>query len=661
VNDFAAGNSGLKPVSLKYDDAAAAPTAAAEDSLSGESASPQTSASSMAGQAFVYGADVPSPALRGDDPVLAAVAELAVHMKAQTPITIALLGGPGSGKSSALAEIVNEALAIAGDAEGAAESSLRPRLALVRIEAADGAQEPAPYVASRVYEALVANGAEAPFASFAREALASLQDVHAVAREAADHLSYAREKLEGERRTLEDVAGRRARLAETVLATPGSRVDSYGRANRSKIEAGLRAFGFEGDLIDAWKEFVRENAQRNGLERLAFCARALWAYRGQTRLMALALVFVLAAWGVSAAEAARPIWVEWMKTNGGAAIGALGGWLDAHASLLSTLAVAAGAIALLCLLVDVWRATRFLNPIFRATALLNMDLEARRRNLDALIDHHTRRVDLLVKEVDAQTRRADEAERRAEGPASSVSPSDDLLAFYGANDGGPQARARFAGEFLDALERIMARSRGEAPRLLVTVDGFERLAPREAAAFAETTGRLLARAGVVVIFSMDEARIAAGFGEEFRVQFARLVQIPVQIAPDSAQQENWIAGLLNDEQSEPRRQVAAPSLAFGSPLSEKETALLKSLAPFVADNPREARRFVNLYHFARACAPTDDANQAALALALVCGECDEDVARGARERAAHAIGAPISEEALASVRALVARLRAKAV
>ena len=607
---------------------------------------------------FVYSADVPTASAGHEDAALSALAQLVAHKHAETPISIGLFGGPGAGKSSALERLVSSVVEIAAAADQAGEAApFCPHVIAVRIDAADGAGEPAAYLASRLYDAMTKPAGEgAPFASLAREAVASLQDVHAVAREAADQVARSRQRLETERRGLEDVAGRRARLAEAVLfETPGTRVDSYARAHRGKIEGRLRAFGFEGDLIAIWKEFVREMAERNAVERAAVCAQSLWSYRGQTRLLVLTVVFSLAAWGLGAAQATRAAWSGWMKTNGGSQIASLGGWLNAHAGLLSTFKEAATVAAVLCLVLDAWRAARFLNPIFRGASLLKIDLEARRRDLDALLAHQTRRVDLLVKEVDAQARRADAAERRAEGPAALVSSSEEGAVFYGANDGGPEARARFAREFLSALERVFARAGASAPRILVALDGFEHLSPERASAFAQTAGRLLARPGLVTLFALDENRFAAGFGAEAHVGLSRLVQIPVQIG-GGEDAGHWVAGFLKKERSEGAGPRDARTSFYDRATPQNEAELLQALAPFAGPGPREAKRFVNLYRLAQACNP-QDVHSGALAIALLSNEGGEAREANMVETASRVLGAPIEEDAIQKARAIVSRFR----
>ena len=80
---------------------------------------------------------------------------------------------------------------------------------------------------------------------------------------AADRLMEARRRVDSERQILQELSGRSAQLNETVLyKTGGSRVDAWARANRSRIEGRLRAFGFDvGDVISTYKDLVRDIAE----------------------------------------------------------------------------------------------------------------------------------------------------------------------------------------------------------------------------------------------------------------------------------------------------------------------------------------------------------------------------------------------------------------
>ena len=612
-----------------------------------------SAASEAASEDFIYLADAPDSQAPAQDMLLAAAAALLANGQAQTPITLGLFGGPGSGKTSALGFLIETASA---QAEAAGS-----RLIAVSIDAADAADEPDTHIAARIYDALTAQSDTGRAPSLAREAVASIRDVHAVARAAADRLAEMREHLETERRSLESVAGRRARLAETVLfETPGSRVDSYARAHRAKIEARLRAFGFDGDLVAVWKELVREMAERNPLEKVGACAQALWAYRGQGRFLVFAILFAVIAWGLGAAQASRAGWIGWMKGNGGGQIGALAAWIDAHASLIGTLEGLAVLIAVLCLVADVVRAARFLNPIFRGATFLKSDLDARRRDLDALLAHQTRRVDLVTREVEAQARRAEDAERRAEGPRAATSRSEELRAFYGDDDKTAQARSRFACEFLDSFERILVRDGATAPRILVALDGFEALPPERAVAVLQTAGRLVTRRGFAAVFALDEARSERAFGADASARLARLVQIPLQLEADS------------ELTAEPGVESVAtangtPSSRFDAALSAKEIALLRALAPYAGRRPRDAKRFLNAYRLARvALGDADDRDAGAIAIAVLsamrafgadaaASAMSERQGDAALEVAARC-GFPVTENALDRVQPVASRL-----
>jgi hypothetical protein len=542
--------------------------------------------------------DRPDPDAWISDPLVEAAAELVSKADAATPISLAFLGGPGAGKSSALARFSERA--------GALASEQGVRLETVRVEAADSPDEPDLSIAASIYEALAhSEEAGGRLASAAREAAASLQDAHAVAREAADRLAELRQTSEAERANLESLSGRRARLAETVLfETPGSRVDSFARAHRVRIESRLRAFGFEGDLLATWKEFVREMAERNPLSKAAASLQALWAYRGQGRLLALTILFALLAWGFDVAGATRASWVGSVGSN-------VGAWVGAHGGAFATATLVCAVAAALCFAFDVVRAARFLNPIYRGATLLAGDIEGRRRDLDALIAHQTRRVDLKAKEVEAQGRRAEEAERRAQGPRAAVSHLEELRAFYGDSEQTPAARARFARGFLASLERVIRRDAPDA-RLLVLVDGLETLAGERVGAFLAAAGRLLARPGFIAAFALDDRRLVPD-ASSLAEPIERAIALPIRVD---------VAG----------RGFEGPPRGFAQAPDEAERRLLQDLAPLAGD-PRRARRFANAYRLARASLPAEAAGYGALALTLL------DTVRGEALDSAEAVAA----------------------
>ncbi len=147
---------------------------------------------------------------------------------------------------------------------GAGSSPYLQNVVVARVDAA-AAREPATALAASVFSALQASGGQA--AQLAEDAAAAGADPADAARSASERLIDLRRRLDGERQTLRELSGRRARLSETVLyQSGGSRIDSWARANRSRIEGRLRAFGFEsGDPVATYKDLVRDVSERRGI------------------------------------------------------------------------------------------------------------------------------------------------------------------------------------------------------------------------------------------------------------------------------------------------------------------------------------------------------------------------------------------------------------
>ena len=82
-------------------------------------------------------------------------------------------------------------------------------------------------------------------------------------------------------------------------------------------------------------------------------------------------------------------------------------------------------LAVLAIVANVWRAFAFVAPIFKGVRLLDGDLDTRRRDLDSLYAHQTKRVDMLDADVERLTGESAEAERRVgyTGPATLNEPS----------------------------------------------------------------------------------------------------------------------------------------------------------------------------------------------------------------------------------------------
>jgi hypothetical protein len=461
----------------------------------------------------------------------------------------------------------------------------------------------------------------------AADAVHSTSDPRALARAANERLDQARSRLDTERQALEDVSARRARLLDTVLyETAGSQVDAYARSRRSGIESALRAFGIAGpDPIRAYKDEVNGLAQgRGGSSRMGLALRSLWAYRGQTRYLVLAVIFLLIAWGFGYLERDHA-WLDSIRGSGETAR-PVADWLQAHLAWLATLRSAAIVIALLCVLANLWRAFRFVQPVFRGATLLHRDVAQRGQDLDSRLSYQTRRVDNLARDVDAFAARAAEAEKRAgdgggqgaiELPPFHASASDRMSA--------ESARAFFAS----VSNRLAHGGAGSGPqRIVIAIDSIE----AAASSATESVATLLARPGFVAITAVDPARIGVD-------RLARIVQVPFTVArADHAALVDRLLGRAAASAASAEALDARHS-ALDTPVSDGEAELLVALAPLAGPSPRGVKRFVNLYRLARLDAP-DDLAPLAFMLALDAGGTADEIAAvegsltGADERAA---------------------------
>ncbi len=585
----------------------------------------RASAPVESGEPPARGADAPpaSGDVLGFDPAVRGLAELAAHRSAGVQLTLGLLGPAGSGKSFALARFI-ELVGAFSKARGAASSPFMSNIVVARVDAGASA-DPAIAVASGVYAALQSAGDQT--AAFAEDAAAAGADPVDAARSASERLIDLRRRLDSERRTLGDLSGRRARLAETVLyQSAGSRIDSWARTNRSKVEGRLRAFGFEaGDPVATYKDLVRDVAENRGVfGRISSFAHAMWGFRGQAKLLVLAGIFFLLAWALGLAQGSQSMWSGWLGGQG--EMGAkTAEWINANGSAIfatSRLVLFWAAIA--CVALNVFRAARFMSPIWRGVSLLDADMETGQRELDTLIGNQTRLVDDLSSQADAQARRAEEAERRAASHASrrTENPGATPFAAPEGDGAGRQARA-----FLRALAREGAGA--AAPqRILVAIDELDSLSPKDAASFVDQAAALLSQPPFAMVIAADPQRLAQGWGGDGMDQLARRIQVGVRVdAASSGDYARLVRKLLATGEDAPSAvaPIDASASILDRPISSDEAALLEGLAPLAGRTPRSIAQFVTAYRLARA--RTDKWSLLAFALALdVGGTQDEQAA-----------------------------------
>ena len=569
----------------------------------------------------VFRADRPSGLeTTGASAAIDHAAELVTHVGAETPLTLGLFGAAGAGKSQAVERLLSRAQALAANAAGLGSGTpFLSRLVVARMSACEVEGEPATAIAASVHAALSADARA--YGAFARSAAQLATDPLTASRAANRQLDETRRQLDSERRALEDLDARRARLGDTLLYdSAGSGVDAYARSNRTAIEARLRRFGFTGDAIANYKDLVRDVGENHGFAgRVQVFFRSLWMFPGQARLIVWAIILFLLAWGAGVAQTTSAVWLPSLRGLS-EQMQPVADWLAGHLDWFSVLRQAAIVIACLCLLTNLWRAVRFVGLLTRGARLLRGDVEIRRRDLDGQIAHQTRRVDALASDMDAHARSAAEAEQRASlsAQAGPGGTPDQFLTQIAADSGSRPARA-----FLDAVEASMSQGASQAPqRIFVVLDDLDGLPPERAAAFLETAHRLLARRGFVSLICVDAGHLAKGWsGAAVAAQhLQRLVQIPLSITMPGGDEalQTYARGLLaGAPKTAPVPKVDASRSVLDQAMPAGEADFIASLAPLAGSTPRAVKRFVNIYRLARA--RSGDFASLALMLALDSG------------------------------------------
>ena len=559
---------------------------------------------------------------RGDAASL--LAEVAAHPQAETPVVIGVFGPAGSGKTQFLRQITERLDALSGVNAVATPSPSTIEIATLTVDAAAG-QDPIAALTSGILAALAAR-----HPGLAEDAIYAASDPREAARLAEERVDALRRTLDAERQGLDDLAGRRARLAETVLFdAAGSRVDTYARGHRARIEARLRAFGLPtSDAMQTYKQLVRETAEASGpASHTRMMLRSLWSFEGQGKLLATAIGLVVLGVAAGFGAANQETLSGWLASSGDR-FAALTDWERAHLAWLQPLSQAAFVLAGLALLALVVRAIRFLGPILRGATLLKGDLDGRRRDLDGLLAHQTRRVDALADEVEAAARNAEATERRMQ-TRRGAGISDHSAALASELFGGGKATEDAATAFFAALSSAMERhhapneadraqhSSSVPDRIVVAIDHLDRLPAPAAAAFLNTTHRLLARPNIVTILAMERGQIASALAEDDPALASSRLDRVVQLSYDLGAEHQSPASLV-DRMLEPAEGPAAATAdgaraALDRPLQPFEKELLRRLSTYAGATPRAIKRFVNTYRVARADARLAQASQAALA------------------------------------------------
>jgi hypothetical protein len=337
----------------------------------------------------IFAADLPDGVdALGLDAPLGLLAGLAAHARIETPLAIGLFGPSGSGKSFALTKLIRSI----EDLRAAAPASPSiGEIVTLRVDAAHIEGHPATALAGALHAGLAGT-----FPALAAEAARAARDPRAAASEALERLDTSRRKFEAEKRALDDASARRARLAESILyQTPGSGVDTYTSANKTRIKRLLSKLGIAGDPLPAYKDMVQTIAGTPGAARRAgFVLRAFFAFKGQTKLIVTAILLLFLGAGLGFAIDENTVWLDWMRANEFSV--SIANWLQEHLDLLASLRGIIFLGAAIVLGVNLWQASRLLQLVFRGEALLQADLAVARRETDGLFAHQARRVEALA-------------------------------------------------------------------------------------------------------------------------------------------------------------------------------------------------------------------------------------------------------------------------
>ncbi len=510
--------------------------------------------------------------------LLGRLADLLRRRDTPTPFAVGLMAPAGAGKTSALRWLTQNL-----------GSSGAP---VVALRAGDLAAEPERALAAALYRAL-ATRYPALANEAAQEGAHKGADAGAYARAAHEKLDALRRKLMQERQNLAQTEARRAALTETLLYdTPGSRVDSYVRRLRGAFEPRLRRFGFSGDSLANFKDLVRDLAETGGISsRLIACSRAVYAFRGQVSLLVYAALCFALNWGAGWLIANKKLWLGAFSYAG--APGAQASeFVSGHLDWLPTAGQLFTLLGLALLGLNLWRAVSFMQPLFHGAGLLDEDVASKRHELDHMLAHQARSVDLIGAETAAFAKQAAEAERRAAAAGASRHPP-----LFLETDAATQRRD-FSHGFVECLSGLIAATNGAAEsiekpdRLIVTVDGFE--AANEPAALFDRLHDLLAQPGFVTVYALDPET----FGPSRGASLVRRIQLPLRLDAGRSGEKPFAL------------------MSLDTPLSSSETRLIDALAPLAGGSPRLQKRLRNLFRFLRPAPGAPVGLKAALALFL---------------------------------------------
>jgi len=534
------------------------------------------------------------PDALGIEPIVALCAELAIHQQAEPPLCIGFLGGPGTGKSFALSKLKALAESLAGRAKAKAALPYVPDIAVATIDAAQLDGEPTTALASALCTNL-----HATIPDLVDEALRSVQDPHAAIAETSEKLDQVQRRFHQERDHLTEVEGRRARLFDTLLyQTPGSQVDAYIRTQKPRIFSALEAFGFTGDQVLNYKDLVGALASvHSPLGRSGIYLRSLWSFKGQARLLAIALVLVLLGYGLNWAVVHKDLWLAPLRASRESMTG-LVNWLEAQMGIIAGVGKLAYLGALAVFALNIFRAVRFLQPISRGAALLDAEIASRKHELDSSVAHQTKRVDGLLADVERAARAHAEADQIAGRGVARPAHAASLFQ--------PVTERGRAAQFIASLGALIeegargGRGDGKGPkRVLLLLDNLDALPYERASEILDAAHHVFSNGVFVTVLAVNpDAILASGHGGRLE----KWIQVPVQLDALEGDRIGFVSHLLGRSLL-PQPAAASEPPQLDGAISAEEEGFLLQLAPLAGSSARALKRFINLYRLARPLLP----------------------------------------------------------
>lgn len=540
---------------------------------------------------------------------LGPLAEMVLHKGTETPLAIGLLGPAGSGKSFALTKLLGLIEDLAARARPLADSPFAGQIITLRADASALDGEPATALAGALYGCLAKK-----MPSLAAEAARAARDPRAEAAAALERLHSGRRKLEAERRILDETNGERIGLAETLRTQSGTELDTFARGNQAALTRLFHSLSVAGDAVAAFKEMAARFApeERPG-QRIRLWLRALFGFPGQRRLARRAVLLLLLAAALGYVIDAQALWLGWLRGN--PSLAALAGWLAAHIDWLPALRflmfLGAGAFAAAA----AFRAFRLVKHVSTGASLFAVELAQRGREMDHALAHQAKHVEALAGQVEILGKLAAESGRRA-GDASPLALVHTEPAPFPAFTVSQQAQAFAAAATVAGSDGTRAKASSEdAPeRIVIAIDGLEKVAPFRARAIVGVARTLFGQGYVTLLAICPTAEGAGGVNPAF---LSSCIDVPLQLAETArrADPAAFVWNMLNGRAAPEAALPDARTSCLDKPLTTAEARLLVSLAPLAGRMPGALKRFINLYRLARA---QEHEHLGALAFMLAC-------------------------------------------